>query len=146
MSEIRKESAKKLITKGLEGEENGSLSEMFKGADGEKTEVYLTVTLPGAFKGYHFHKVRMSRFFCLKGEVKVTTYERKDDKWVKREFILDGENPERLIIPAGVATGIDNIGEDEAWLVNYPDPPYDPELKDEQIEYTKEELENGIVK
>jgi dTDP-4-dehydrorhamnose 3,5-epimerase-like enzyme len=146
MSNIKKESAKKLITKGLEGEENGWLSEMFKGEDGEKTEVYLTVTLPGAFKGYHFHKVRMSRFFCLKGKVKITTYEREGDKWVKSENILDGENPERLIIPAGIATGIDNIGDNEAWLVNYPNPPYDPNLLDEQIEYTKEELEGGVVK
>ena len=30
--------------------------------------------------------------------------------------------------------------------MNYPDPPYDPALKDEQVEYTQEELERGVVK
>jgi hypothetical protein len=45
-----------------------------------------------------------------------------------------------------VATGLENIGTEEAWLINYPDPPYDPSLKDEQVEYTKEELESGLIK
>ena len=49
-------------------------------------------------------------------------------------------------IPKNVATGLENIGEDEGWLVNYPDPPYDPALKDEQVEYTLEELETGVLK
>ena len=45
-----------------------------------------------------------------------------------------------------VATGLENIGDEEAWLINYPDPPYDPDLKDEQVEYTQAELEAGVVK
>ena len=35
---------------------------------------------------------------------------------------------------------------EDGWLINFPDPPYDPELKDEQVEYTQEELEQGVVK
>ncbi|MBI3335190.1 MAG: hypothetical protein HY001_01700, partial [Candidatus Portnoybacteria bacterium] len=46
----------------------------------------------------------------------------------------------------GIATGLQNIGDEEAWLINWPDPPYDPNLIDEQVEYTEEELEKGIVK
>ena len=33
--------------------------------------------------------------------------------------------------------------DEDGWLVNYPDPPYDPSLKDEQVEYTQEELERA---
>ena len=51
-----------------------------------------------------------------------------------------------LFIPANVATGLENIGDEEAWLVNEPDPPYDPALNDEQVEYTQAELETGVVK
>ena len=60
--------------------------------------------------------------------------------------VLDAADPTRLFIPIDVATGLENIGDEEGWLVNYPDPPYDPELKDEQVEYTQAELEAGVVK
>ncbi len=62
---------------------------------------------------------------------------------VKEEHILDAAEPKRMFIPANVATGMQNIGSEEAWLINFPDPPYDPELKDEQAEYTEEELKRG---
>ena len=63
-----------------------------------------------------------------------------------KKYILDADKPMRLFIPKEIATGLLNIGQEEAWLVNYPDPPYDPGLVDEQVEYTKEELEQGIIK
>ncbi len=141
---VTTEAAKKVITKDHAGQDNGFLIELFK--DGDKTVVYLSATLPGAFKGYHLHRVRAARYICLKGKMKMITYEREGDKWVPSEHILDAVNSLRLFIPKGVATGLENIGDEEAWLVNYPDPPYDPNLADEQVEYSKEELEQGIVK
>ena len=65
---------------------------------------------------------------------------------VREEHLLDAREPKRLYIPANIPTGLENIGDEEAWLVNYPDPAYDPDLKDEQVEYTLEELESGVVK
>lgn len=141
---VRSEPAKKVVTKDHKGLENGFLIELFK--DGDKTVVYLSVALPGAFKGYHLHKVRAARYVCLKGKMKIITYEREDDKWKRFEHILDASQPSRLFIPNNVATGLQNIGDEEGWLINYPDPPYDPSLKDEQLEYSQRELEQGIVK
>jgi dTDP-4-dehydrorhamnose 3,5-epimerase-like enzyme len=145
---MEKELAKKVITKDSLGKTNGYLIELFKGIDGSKTEVYLTCTNPGSFKGFHLHKIRNSRIICLKGKVKVIIYglDKFFGTWMSQEYILDSENPERLHIPNGLALGIENIGDEEAWCVNYPNPPYDPNLKDEQIEYTKEELEGGVIK
>jgi dTDP-4-dehydrorhamnose 3,5-epimerase-like enzyme len=143
---INLEDAKKVITRDASGKDNGWLMEMFKSADGNKTEVYLSAALPGAFKGYHLHRVRAARYVCLKGRMKIITYEREGDKWVKSETILDGLTSQRLFIPKNVATGLENIGDEEGWLVNYPDPAYDPSLTDEQVEYTQEELEAGVVK
>lgn len=134
------ESAKKITTYNLERKENGFLVEMFK--DGPKTAVYLSAAAVGAFKGYHLHRVRAARYVCLKGRMKIILY--KDKR--REEYILDATQPKRLFIPPNVATGLENIGEEEAWLVNFPNPAYDPFLKDEQVEYTKEELEKGIVK
>lgn len=144
MSIARLEDAKKVTTYDPSKEENGFLIELFKSKDGTKTEAYLTAAKPGAFKGYHLHRVRAARYICLKGKMKITLYVPGSAE--KEEYILEADKPQRLFIPKEIATGLENIGEEEAWLVNYPDPPYDPELKDEQVEYTEEELLQGIVK
>ncbi len=136
------EAAKKVATYNYDGSENGFLIELYK--DAEKTTLYLTVARPGAFKGYHLHRVRASRYVCIKGKMKITLYRLGTNE--REEHILDAAKPERLFIPKDIATGLQNIGDEEAWLVNFPDPPYDPYLKDEQVEYTQEELEQGIVK
>jgi len=147
INKVTFEQVKKVKTVDFKGQENGWLMELFKDLEtNQKTEVYLSAALPGAFKGYHLHRVRAARYVCLKGKMKIITYVRENDKWVRGEHILDAENHQRLFIPKGVATGLENIGNEEAWLINYPDPAYDPTLKDEQVEYTKEELERGIIK
>jgi dTDP-4-dehydrorhamnose 3,5-epimerase-like enzyme len=137
---VRLETAKKVTTFDPSGGENGFLIELFKA--GEKTVAYLTALHVGAFKGYHLHRVRAARYVCVKGKLKVILYKNN----VREEHILDSAEPSRLFIPDNVATGLQNLGDEEAWLVNYPDPAYDPELKDEQVEYTEEELEQGVVK
>jgi dTDP-4-dehydrorhamnose 3,5-epimerase-like enzyme len=134
------ESAKKVITFDHQKKENGFLIELFK--DENKTLFYLSAAKPGAFKGYHLHRVRSARYVCIRGRIKVILYQNK----IREEYILDAKNPQRLFIPTNVATGLLNIGDEEAWIINYPDPPYDPNLKDEQVEYTEQELKEGIVK
>ncbi|HEX5479730.1 MAG TPA: WxcM-like domain-containing protein, partial [Dehalococcoidia bacterium] len=116
------------------------LIELYK--DGAKTTAYLTAASPGAFKGYHLHRVRAARYVCVRGRMKIILYVGGK----RQEHVLDAAKPQRLFIPPNVATGLENIGDEEAWLVNYPDPPYDPDLKDEQVEYTEAELEAGVVK
>ncbi|MCL4437456.1 WxcM-like domain-containing protein [Patescibacteria group bacterium] len=140
MSIATLEEAKKVTTNNLEGKENGWLIELYK--DGEKTLAYMTMIKPGMFKGYHLHRVRKARYFCVKGTVKIILYKNKQ----REEYVLSGEKPQRLFIPDNIATGLLNIGNEDVWLINFPDPPYDPNLKDEQVEYTEEELERGITK
>jgi dTDP-4-dehydrorhamnose 3,5-epimerase-like enzyme len=146
---VSTEPAKKVTTYDHKGAENGWLMELFK--DGDKTVSYLTVASPGAFKGYHLHRVRVARYACVRGRMRIILYVRQPGKsgaqaWKREEHILDAAAPSRLFIPIDVATGLENIGDEEGWLINYPDPPYDPSLKDEQVEYTIEELEAGVVK
>ena len=136
------EDAKKVTTYDHSSQENGFLIELYK--DGNKTTAYLTAAKPGAFKGYHLHRVRAARYVCVRGKMKIILY--KPGTKEVEEHILDSARPQRLFIPKDIATGLENIGDEEAWLINYPDPPYDPSLVDEQVEYTREELEQGIVK
>lgn len=134
------EEAKRVITYDHDGNENGWLVELYK--DGRRTTAYLTAAAPGAFKGYHLHRVRAARYVCVRGRMRIILYAAGQ----REEHVLDAAVPRRLFIPPNVATGLHNIGDEEAWLVNYPDPPYDPDLKDEQVEYTERELEDGLVK
>lgn len=142
MSLAHIEDAKKVTTFDHAGSENGFLMELYK--DGDKTTAYLTAAKPGAFKGYHLHRVRAARYVCVRGKMKIVLY--RPGTAEKEEYILDSSSPQRLFIPKDIATGLENIGDEEAWLVNYPNPPYDPNLKDEQVEYTEEELLAGVVK
>jgi dTDP-4-dehydrorhamnose 3,5-epimerase-like enzyme len=147
ITKLELQPAKKVKTFDHGARENGWLMELYKDKEtGNKTEAYLTAALPGAFKGYHLHRVRAARYVAIKGKMKIICYENRDSKWQSTEFILSADNPQRLFIPKNIATGLENIGAEEAWLINYPDPAYDPSLKDEQVEYSLEELEQGIVK
>ncbi|MDE2311838.1 MAG: WxcM-like domain-containing protein [Patescibacteria group bacterium] len=145
--DLKLESAKKVLTYDAQGRQNGWLMELYKDKEtGQKTEAYLTAALPGAFKGYHLHRVRAARYVAVKGRMRIICYRQQNNEWKPEEFILSADQPQRLFIPKNVATGLENIGSEEAWLINYPDPAYDPSLKDEQVEYTKEELEKGVIK
>ena len=147
ISKLELQDAKKVKTFDHSGAENGWLMELYKDKEtGQRTEAYLTAAFPGAFKGYHLHRVRAARYVAIKGKMKIICYENKEGKWQSTEFILDAVKNQRLLIPKNVATGLENIGDEEAWLINYPYPAYDPSLKDEQVEYNKEELEQGTVK
>ncbi len=137
ITQVKKESVKKVSTYDLDGKENGFLMELFK--DRDKTVVYLSAAIPGAFKGYHLHKVRAARYICIKGTMKIILYVNGK----REEHIL---NPgDRLYIPKNTPTGLENIGSEEAWIINYPDPPYDPSLIGEQVDFTQEQLESGAI-
>jgi dTDP-4-dehydrorhamnose 3,5-epimerase-like enzyme len=145
---IERQAAKHVTTYDQGGNENGWLTELYK--DGDKTTAYLTAATPGAFKGYHLHRVRASRYVCVRGRMRIILYAKRrspgDGTWEREEYVLDAARPERLFIPRDVATGLENIGDEEGWLINYPDPAYDPGQQDEQVEYSQAELEAGIVK
>lgn len=136
---------KKVITHDASGKVNGFLMELQKA--GYKTTVYLTSVAVGCFKGYHLHTHRMANYVCISGVVKVILYHsigpKFGEKWRREEHNL-GEG-DSLHIPINVPTGLRCIGMEDAWIVNFPDPPYDPNHKGEQVEYTEEELERSRI-
>lgn len=129
------ESVKKVTTFDADKKENGFLIELDK--DGRFTKSYMSCCGPGAFKGYHWHRVRAANYVCIRGSLKVILY----TKYGREEHLLSADNPQRLHIPARIPTGLLNEGKEEAWIVNYPKPYYDPLLKDEQVDFTQEELD-----
>jgi len=139
VTEVKVEEVKRVSTFNVTSKgQNGFLIELLK--DGEKTVAYLTAASPGAFKGYHEHTIRASRYVCIKGKMKIILYV-GGANGKREEHILSADVPQRLFIPPHIPTGLENVGDEEAWLINFPDPFYDPSLKDEQIDYTREEME-----
>jgi dTDP-4-dehydrorhamnose 3,5-epimerase-like enzyme len=129
---------KRVETVDADGAKNGYLIELLK--DGVKTTAYLTVTIPGAFKGYHLHQRRESNFILIKGTLRVIVVDGRQ----KSEFILKGSSPQRLTIPTGRYIGLQNLGEEDAWLINFPTPPYDPDDSTEQFEKTPKEIDDLV--
>lgn len=132
--------AKKVITKDINGNDNGYLIEL--ATDGRRTTAYLTVAYPGCFKGFHCHFVREANYTCIKGKAKIILI-----TWAgKEEYILDANEPQRLHIPINIPTAFVNEGEEDAFIVNVPIPAYDPALKDEQLDFTEEEAIEWVKK
>lgn len=134
IEQVRKERCTRVSTVDAAGQSNGFLVELYK--EGPKTTLYLTGAFPRAFKGYHLHTMRSSHYVCLRGKMNITVVEGN----TKVEHILDATAPERLFLPTNVWIGLENIGDEEAWLINFPDPAYDPVLKGEQQEKTPAEI------
>lgn len=134
---VKREPCNKIATLDVKTKEkNGFLIELYK--DDEKTVVYLTAASSRAFKGYHLHTVRQSHYVCIKGKMKIIVVAGSQ----REEYILDSASPERLLIPTNVYIGLENIGDEEAWLINLPNPSYDPALTGEQIDKSRKEIEN----
>lgn len=116
-----------------DGIENGSVIEILK--EQEKTSLYITTIQPKAFKGYHIHNRRTNRFMCIKGSLEIFIYDPKKKEDLK--LGMDAEYPEVLTIPPFHAIGIENRGTADAWLLNFPDPAYDPSDRGEQENYER---------
>lgn len=128
--------AKKVKTYDIDKNENGFLIEL--GKDGDKTTSYLSCVYPGYFKGYHLHKVRAANYVCIKGKVTIILYTESG----RQEHFMDSENLKRLHIPINTPTGLLNESTEEAWIINNPEPAYDPNLLNEQVDFTLEQCEN----
>lgn len=132
--DIRTKSNKKIITKSELGKENGFLipiynvNERFHENDKEPKQVYLTVVKKGTIKGPHLHVVRTGFFTCIKGNIKIII---KHNEVYK--IFYSGEDHEYLsiIIPTGVPAVIQNIGDDDAYVLNMPSPAWTPKMNDE---------------
>jgi len=127
----------KIITKDNKGHQNGflvpiyNIHEEFFEQGREPQQVYLTVIGPGQIKGPHLHHIRTGCFTCIKGNVRFVL---KTHQEGYQEF-LSGENHEfrTVMVQTGIATVIQNLGEEDAYVLNMPNPAWTPEMQDEYI-------------
>lgn len=131
---IRTVSHKKFVTKDEDGAANGFLVPLYNihekfFADGkDPQQVYLTTVLPGKVKGPHLHFIRTGFFTCIKGNVRVIL--KVDGEY---QIFFSGEDHEykSIEVPTGIPAAVECLGDEEAYLLNMPNPAWTPEMSDE---------------
>lgn len=124
----------KIITKDKNGKVNGFLLPIYNVNDRvispsqHPKQIYLTVIFPGHVKGPHLHKKRWGLFTCIKGNIKVII--KKEERY---EEHLSGQDYfyATIQVPAGVPSALQNIGDEDAYVLNMPAPAWRADQQDE---------------
>lgn len=107
-------------------DERGYLMEILRDDDHfyEKFgQAYLTAVYPGVVKGWHYHKVQVDHFTCVKGMIKVVLYDAREDSpthGLVNEFFLGDKNASLVRIPNNVLHGMKGVGTEMGLLLNIP--------------------------
>jgi dTDP-4-dehydrorhamnose 3,5-epimerase len=132
--EIRTLAHKKFITRDEDGGENGflvpiyNIHDKFFAEGREPQQVYLTTIRPGTIKGPHLHFIRTGFFTCIKGNVRVVL---KGDGEYRTFFSGEDYQYNSIEVPTGVPAAVQCIGDEEAFLLNMPNPAWTPDMNDE---------------
>jgi dTDP-4-dehydrorhamnose 3,5-epimerase len=118
-------------------DERGRLMEMLRRDDPlfiEFGQTYLTTMYPGVTKAWHYHKLQVDHFVCVKGMIKLVLYDEREGSPTRgtlNEFFLGDHNPQLVQIPSHVWHGFKNIGDEESLIVNVTTHPYRHDQPDE---------------
>jgi len=131
---IREKTNPKIVTRDEDGTDNGFLVPIYNIHDGffpegkEPEQVYLTVISPGTIKGPHLHFIRTGCFTCIKGNARFVL---KTEAGY--EVFLSGEEHgyRTVVVPTGVPAALQSLGDEEAYVLNMPNPAWTPEMNDE---------------
>ena len=105
-----------------------NIHDKFHNKGQEPKQVYLTVVKKGCTKGPHLHNIRAGYFTCIKGNVRIVV---KQNGCYTEFYSGECHNYRSVIIPAGVPAAVQNIGEEDAFVLNMPSPAWTPSMNDE---------------
>jgi dTDP-4-dehydrorhamnose 3,5-epimerase len=118
-------------------DERGRLMEILREDDpffAKFGQCYMTTGYPGIVKGWHYHRVQVDHFTCVKGMMKLVLYDAREDSPTHgevNEFFMGEHNPILVRIPNFVYHGFKTISEEEALVINIPTEVYNYEDPDE---------------
>jgi dTDP-4-dehydrorhamnose 3,5-epimerase len=118
-------------------DERGRLMEILRRDDPffeQFGQCYLTTAYPGVVKAWHYHKVQVDHFTCVKGMIKLVLYDARKDSPTHgevEEHFLGDQRPVLVRIPNLVYHGFKCISEEEALVINIPTEPYHRDDPDE---------------
>lgn len=126
----------KINTKDYQNKDNGYLVPIYNINDNffekgkEPQQVYLTVIMPGKIKGPHLHYIRTGFFTCIKGNARFVL---KTNNGYKKIYSGENYDYKSVIVPKGVAAALQNLGDEDAYILNMPSPAWTPDMNDENI-------------
>lgn len=114
---------------------NGAVVSLYKDWEhvfqAEPKQVYLNICLPGEHKGPHLHMHRWDYFATIRGSVRFVIKYGPGDYEQVDVHCADGGHGVRIVeVPPAVPCLMINIGSDEAWVLNMPNPAWHPDNQD----------------
>jgi UDP-2-acetamido-2,6-beta-L-arabino-hexul-4-ose reductase len=111
-------------------DQRGILLEILK--DNEITEgmkqVYFSISKPGVIRGNHYHTRKVEWFCVIKGKAKL--YFEDKNTMEKKELIVSDDMPAVVRISPPYSHAIQNIGEDDMYLIIVANEVFDPKDTD----------------
>lgn len=105
---------------------------------------YLSVTKPGVSRGPHEHRHQTDGFAFLDGEYELHLWENRPDKPDKyAQLRVGGANPVFVLVPPGVVHAYKNVGDRDAFVLNFPDQLYAGRNRQEPIDEIRHETDSS---
>lgn len=118
-------------------DERGALTEIVRNDDPffvKFGQCYVSISYPGVIRAWHYHKKQTDYFCCIKGMIKVPLYDGREGSATHgeiNEFFIGDQNLAVVKIPIGVMHGFKVVGDEPAYLLNFPTEPYRRDDPDE---------------
>ncbi len=101
---------------------------------------YISVTHPGVVRGPHEHREQADGFCFLSGAYRLSLWENREGLPRIREDHEVGEGtPVLVVVPPGVVHAYRNIGESDAFVLNFPDRLYAGRNRSEPVDEIRHE-------
>lgn len=108
-------------------DDRGCLVETVR-AHGRGGQSFLSLTVPGALRGGHFHLEKLERFVVVRGRARIRLRRLFADE--VHEYDVTGDEPVAIDMPAMWAHDLMNVGDDELVTSFWTDAVFDPAAPD----------------
>jgi dTDP-4-dehydrorhamnose 3,5-epimerase len=114
-------------------DERGKVMRMLRKSDAhfqEFGEVYFSVVLPGAIKGWHLHRRMVINYAVPFGRIKLVLFDDREPSSTRgelQEIFLGQDNYSLVSVPVGVWNGFKGYGATEAIVCNCASIVHDPD-------------------
>ena len=125
----------KIVSRNKAGEPNGYIVSLYKDWEqefkAEPRQVYLNICHPGEAKGPHLHMHRWDYFTLIRGSMRFVIKYGPGDYEEVDVHVRDGAGVRIVEVPPAVPCLMINIGAEDAWVINMPNPAWHPQRPDD---------------
>ncbi len=97
-------------------------------------QAYVTTTMPGVVKAWHYHERQEDFFTCVRGMIRLAIYDDRlgsPTRGTVNEFFMGDHDMKLVVVPRRTWHGWKCISEHEAMILNLVSEPYDAASPDE---------------